>query len=209
MAIVAGVVADPAGNLWDLPANVNVPSGGQVTVTATADAQNPNAEYPGSSVALTIENPQAGWDSAATPAQVTPVEFITNFPEFGNNAVYPLAQIQFWLNAAYQQVRAQVWQDQTDLGAQLFTAHYLVLAAQAAKAALTGGVPGQNTGAVNNRSVDKVSVGYDTANASVKDAGNWNLTTYGTRFKYFVNMFGAGGIQIGACGFGYPYPGFP
>lgn len=196
LAIVAGQVADPAGNLWNLPNPVNVPSGGLVTVTATADAQNPNAEYPGSNVALTIENPQAGWLSAKTPDRVTPVIFVTNFPEFAATATYPVATIQFQLDIGYKQVNAAVWQDEYDLGVQLYAAHLLVLEAQAARTSKTGGLAGIATGVINNKSVDKVSTGFDTITASELDAGHWNLTIYGKRFIRMCRLFGAGGIQL-------------
>ena len=127
---------------------------------------------------------------------VTAATFRQNFPEFVSDVTYPDTLVEFWLAVAVKQVRAQVWQDQTDLGVQLFTAHQIVLEAAAKKASLTGGTPGQNTGPVNNKSVDKVSIGFDTGASSVEKGGNWNLTTYGTRFKYFVDLFGAGGIQL-------------
>ena len=140
---------------------------------------------------------------------INAAQFRANFPEFANVVTYPDTMINFWLTVAYKQVRAVVWQDQTDLGVQLFVAHNCVLEAQAIKAAATGGAPGGVVGPANSKSVDKVSVTYDTTAGTVPGWGNWNLTTFGTRFKYFVDMFGAGGIQVGACGIGYPYPGYP
>lgn len=129
---------------------------------------------------------------------ITPTTFRTNFPEFASTTTYPNAMVQFWLGVAYQMVRAEVWSTMLDVGVQLFTAHNCVLEAQAARAAATGGVPGGPVGPANNKSVDKVSVGYDTAAGTVPGWGNWNLTTYGTRFKYFVDIFGMGGVQVGA-----------
>lgn len=209
LVIANGSVADPAGNLWDLPVAVNVPSGGLVTAIATANAANPQAVFPGSSVVLTIENPQAGWLSAVTPGQVTPVEFRTNFNEFANAANYPDSMIQFWLGIGYKQCRARVWQDELDLGVQLFTAHNCSLEYQAITQAKIGQPPGSIVGPANSKSVDKVSVAYDTGAGTVPGWGNWNMTTFGTRFKYFVDIFGAGGVQVGAGGLGYPYFGYP
>lgn len=131
-------------------------------------------------------------------AQITPATFRQNFPEFSSVTTYPDTMIQFWLTVAYKQCRAVVWQDELDLGVQLFVAHNCALEAQAVKAAKTGGMPGGVVGPANAKSVDKVSVSYDTGAGTVPGWGNWNLTTFGTRFKYYVDMFGAGGIQIGA-----------
>lgn len=209
LAIANGQVADPAGNLWNLPNPTNVTSAGVKTVTATADNSNPAAPWPGSSVTLTIENPQAGWLSAVTTGQVTPIEFRTNFPEFANAGTYPDTMIQFWLTTGYKQCRASVWQDELDLGVQLFTAHNCVLEAQAMKQAATGQSPGSIVGPANSKSVDKVSIAYDTGAGTVPGWGNWNLTNYGTRFKWYVDMYGAGGIQIGAGPpIGSPYWGW-
>lgn len=202
--IVAGSVADPAGNLWNLPNPTHVPSGGQVTVTAVADAGNANAPWPGSAIPLTIENPQAGWISAATAGQVTPVEFITNFSEFGNAANYPVSQIQFWLNTAYKRLPARPWGDLLDLGAQLYVAHNLALEFQNGKQAGNGIQPGQQTGPLNSKSVDKVAMGYDTGAGSIDGGGNYNLTNYGTRFLELVDIVGVLGTAI----IGLPQVGF-
>lgn len=127
---------------------------------------------------------------------VTEANFRANFPEFTANPPYTSQMITFWLAVAVKQVRAVRWQDQTDLGVQLYCAHNCVLEAQAAKAAATGGIPGVTTGVVSNKNVDKVGVGYDTTIASEADAGYWNLTTYGQRFWHMTRLFGAGGIQL-------------
>lgn len=73
--IVDGVVADAAGNLWNLPVSVTIPSGGSIDVTATA-------QQPGNINAIigainTINNPQLGWQSvtnAAAAVAGAPVE---------------------------------------------------------------------------------------------------------------------------------------
>ena len=141
-------------------------------------------------------------------AQITPANFRVNFPEFANVVTYPDSMISFWLTVAYKQLRACIWQDELDLGVQLFVAHNCVLEAQAIKAANSGQVPGTIVGPANSKSVDKVSVSYDTGAGTVPGWGNWNMSTFGTRFKYYVDMYGAGGIQVGAGpAIGYPYFG--
>ena len=64
------------------------------------------------------------------------------------------------------------------------------------KAASAGGIPGSSSGVQSSKSVDGVSVSYDTTVATVEGAGNLNLTTYGTRFAELRDMFGAGGLQL-------------
>lgn len=80
----------------------------------------------------------------------------------------------------------------------LFIAHHAVLERKALDAAAQpGGVPGVSTGVINSKSVDKVSVGYDTAAGTEEGAGHWNLTVYGIRLKSLFNMMGAGPVQVG------------
>lgn len=141
---------------------------------------------------------------------ITPDVFRENFPEFANDTSYPDAQVQFWLDVAYKRLPACKWDDLLDLGAQLYTAHNLTLERQAGKAAASGGVPGINSGPINSKSVDKASAGYDSAVASIEGAGNYNITTYGTRFYELMLIVGAGAIQVGTgYGQGGPIPFSP
>lgn len=146
-------------------------------------------------------------------AQITVVQFRTNFPEFAyKRGQFPDSSITFWLAVGYLRLNARRWVSLLDLGVQLYVAHNIVLEKQAADAAKRGGSPGQSTGPVNSKSVDKVSVGYDTAAAILEGAGNYNLTTYGTRFYELMLMAGAGPVQIGPGGCGvpvYPFYGIP
>lgn len=83
-----------------------------------------------------------------------------------------------------------------DYGLELMVAHNLVLERRAQDENSKGNVPGWGRGLINNASVDKASVGYDTANVIEEGAGHWNLTTYGTRFYRMLNMVGAGPFQV-------------
>ena len=132
--------------------------------------------------------------SASDP--VTASGFRVNFPEFANRVRYPDSAVNFWLPLGYGFVNPQRWGLKIDLGAQLWAAHWLVLERKAQDEANFGGVPGTNTGAVNSKSVDKVSLGYDSAGASEEGAGHWNLTTYGTRFIALGKLLGAGPVQV-------------
>jgi uncharacterized phage protein gp47/JayE len=73
--ITSGVVTDSAENPWSLPATVNIPPAGEVTVTATCQTQGAIVLTSGS--ALQITTPTRGWQSAtaaADAAEGAPVE---------------------------------------------------------------------------------------------------------------------------------------
>jgi hypothetical protein len=49
---------------------------------------------------------------------------------------------------------------------------------------------------VTSKSVDKVSMGYDSSATLNPDAGFWNNSRYGSEFYQLILMFGAGGRQL-------------
>lgn len=122
--------------------------------------------------------------------------FRTEFPEFSDTVVYPTPMIQFWADLAEIQVRECVWKRVWPTGVKLYVAHELVIAAQNVKAAQNGGAPGLSGGIANNKTVGSVTVGYDSQSTSEKNAGFYNLTTYGKQFYRLAMMFGAGCIQL-------------
>lgn len=122
--------------------------------------------------------------------------FRTAFTEFADKNVYPDTMITFWAGLAEQLVLPCVWKTCYTQGVQLYVAHEITLAAQNAKAAGNGGVPGTSGGVPNNKTVGSVTVGYDSNVTSEKDAGYWNLTNYGKQFIRLVRIFGAGAFQL-------------
>lgn len=128
--------------------------------------------------------------------EFTPGAFRAAFPEFADTVVYPDAQVEFWAALAQAQVNQCAWKTQWLTGVYLYTAHELVLAAQNAKAAKIGGAPGQQGGIANTKTVGSATVGYDAATSTEKDAGYWNLTTYGKQFIRLARVFGAGCVQL-------------
>lgn len=64
--ITAGIVADTAGNRWNLPPEVVIGAGGDVLVTATA--QQPGAIQASIGTVTSIVNPQLGWQSVTNPS---------------------------------------------------------------------------------------------------------------------------------------------
>lgn len=148
-------------------------------------------------------------------AAITPAQFRADFPEFASSVAYPNSQLTFWLNFAYVMLNATRWGRSLDMGAELFVAHNICLEARAQADAARGGIPGQQVGPINSKSVDKVSMGYDTSSGIEVGAGHWNLTIYGTRFVRMMKLFGAGPVQVGigqvpsGNGPAWPGPGSP
>ncbi len=68
--IVNGIVADAAGNQWALPASVIVPSGGAITVTATAVSAGAINAAPGT--VTVIQTPTRGWQSVTNASSAVP-----------------------------------------------------------------------------------------------------------------------------------------
>lgn len=124
-------------------------------------------------------------------------QFRADYPEFASSSVYPNAQLQYWLTLAPLLMNSDRWGNLMDLGTAMFMAHHITLEARNQAAAKNGGIPGQSNGPISSKSVDKVSVSYDTGSSIEADAGHWNLTNYGTRFIRLLRMLGAGPIQLG------------
>lgn len=122
--------------------------------------------------------------------------FRAAFPEFSNSSVYTTSVITFWATLAEAQVRQCVWKTQWQTGVYLYIAHEITLATQNARTAANGGTPGTFAGPANTKTVDKATVGFDSVVTSEKDAGYWNLTTYGKQFFRLCKIFGAGAIQL-------------
>lgn len=144
---------------------------------------------------------------------VTASSFRVMYPEFGDSTAYPDGQISAWISQALLQQDAGRWGALIDLGTMLFTAHNLVLSARAQTEASFGKPPGQASGPVSNKSVDKVSIGYDTGSAAEENGGAWNMTVYGQQFLRLARQIGIGPVQSAPgpyCGVGssmYAYAG--
>ena len=127
---------------------------------------------------------------------VTSAQLRLDFPEFADTTAYPDTLVNMWLTVGASLVNADRWQELTNVGVELVTCHHLAMSARDQQAAMVGGVPGEVKGATASKSVDKVSVSYDTSSVTLADAGFWNATAYGVRFLSMSRMMGAGGLQI-------------
>lgn len=121
---------------------------------------------------------------------ITAAQFRLDFPEFADDAKYTAAMVEFWLRLAAVRLNAQRWVDLLDFGTELFVAHQLVLATKNLKTA------GVQVAPVSSKSVDKVSVSYDTSGVTLDNAGHWSSTNYGQQFWQLLQMAGAGGVQV-------------
>lgn len=119
-----------------------------------------------------------------------------HFPEFADTTAYPDASIAFWFTVADLAVPSTVWGELWDQGCELYVGHHLAIAARDQQAVEAGGVPGEVRGPQTAKSVDKVSVAFDSGAVTHAGAGFWNMTTYGIRFYNLVRIVGAGGIQL-------------
>ena len=116
------------------------------------------------------------------------------FPEFGDAAKYPEAQVQYYLDFAVQSLRPEAWRNLLERGTGLFVAHYLAMSA----ISRAGTVPGRGQlGIVASKSVGPASISYDnSAISSQVDAGHWALTSYGLMYWELMRMVGTGGWQL-------------
>lgn len=122
--------------------------------------------------------------------------FRTSFPEFASTVVYPTVMVEVWSALAAQMLDPCTWKGTWQLGVSLYTAHELVLAAQNIKANQVGGSPGQQGGIASQKTVGSVTVQYDPQTSTNKDAGFWNLTTYGKQFYRLMRIFGTRPVQL-------------
>ena len=116
------------------------------------------------------------------------------FPEFGDAAKYPDAQVQYYLDFAVQSLRPEAWRNLRERGTGLFVAHYLAMSA----ISRAGTVPGRGQlGIVASKSVGPASISYDNSAISAQaDAGHWALTSYGLMYWELMRMVGTGGWQL-------------
>lgn len=122
--------------------------------------------------------------------------FLTNFPEFAPLRQNNIGTVNYWVVIASKIVTIDKWGDLVDHGQCLYIAHNLAMNAANAAAGAKGKTPGQTSGVLSQKSVDRVSASYDTTAGNIEDGGHWNLTTYGKQYLQLARMIGAGAIQL-------------
>jgi hypothetical protein len=123
-------------------------------------------------------------------------KFREDFPEFSDVSRYPDAMLNFWAGLAAVMMIECRWGSAYEYGLELYVAHEAAIAARNAKTGQGGGTPGMGVGLQNSKSVGSTSTSYDTSSTAEKNAGWWNLTTYGQQFFRMSRMIGAGAIQL-------------
>lgn len=123
--------------------------------------------------------------------------FRRDFPQFADVVHYSDSQIQLRLTLADSLLRESVTGEELfPYFVGLFIAHYMALWAADNRAVALGSTGGASGGVASAKSIDKISVSYDTGATLNPDAGFWNYTRYGSEFWQLIQMFGAGGIQL-------------
>jgi len=130
-------------------------------------------------------------------ADLTSQAFRKAFPEFIDPNCYPEHEYAFWASLGLKLMNQCRWGDLLAEGLFLFIAHNLSLEFNAKRQAAKGQQPGQVVGPTTSASVDKVSYSRDASSAMDPKNGHWNLTIYGLRYKWLVNMVGAGPVHVG------------
>lgn len=127
----------------------------------------------------------------------TVADFRAAFPQFADTTKFPDPQIAFRLNLADVLLSEKLTGKALfPYFVELFVAHYMVLWQADNNSAQVGGAGGSTNGVQASKSVDKVSVSYDTGATLNPDAGFWNNSRYGAEFWQLITMFGAGGRQL-------------
>lgn len=122
--------------------------------------------------------------------------FISIFPEFGDETVFTPTAYAFWEAEAERELPLSRFGSSLPLAIMLWVAHQLALSARSAQAYASGAAPGGSVSAVASKSVDGVSVSFDTSDSSLEGAGEWNATSYGQRFYRLLKSFGTGPLYV-------------
>jgi len=142
---------------------------------------------------ITVADAPQPRDGTAPTYPLDPATFRLLFPAFADETKYPDAVIQMWLDMGGCMVNC-AWGCMQAFGQGLWAAHEMAkLGAAAQPGAPLNGI----TGVVSNKSVDSVSVGYDTNIGTIDGAGQYNLTIYGRQYYSFMRLFGMGPFQFG------------
>lgn len=120
--------------------------------------------------------------------------FRQSFPAFADETTYPDAMIEIWAGLGDKLLNVERWGDFYDEGLRFFVAHEVYLAAKAATATDTDSA--SEGGLVASLGAGPLSVSFDNQPALEKDAGHYNLTTYGKQYWRLVQIVGMGGAFV-------------
>jgi hypothetical protein len=145
----------------------------------------------------------------ALQGNVTPAQFVADFPAFNDSAAYPENTIQMYLTLANNSLNPGRFGQMLNIATELFVAHFLTLDYLDARSARAGNPMGQQAGAIGSKSVGGVSINYALGYDTELGAGHWNLSTFGKRYYRICQMAGMGGVQATGAQTdqGTPFPG--
>lgn len=122
------------------------------------------------------------------------------FAEFGDEARYPDARIQFGLTEAGLRLTEEVWGELRDSGIANYVAHGLALSGPTVAAGAGSGsgtaAPGLATGLVTSKSVGPISKSYDVSVGQTEGGGIFNTTRYGQAFLTMARSVAVGARQF-------------
>jgi len=117
-------------------------------------------------------------------------DFRQHFPEFTVGS-YPDPVVEFWAALAELEISQTRFGDARPYAVELLTAHYL------ASAHLNGiGNPGVGGGAITQKKVGDVSIGYDTKFIDSVKSIAYPGTRYGVMLSAMLRRYGAGAVQL-------------
>lgn len=101
------------------------------------------------------------------------------------------ARINLFIADAVAILNEPYWDEKYNLGLYYLTAHYLALALKSEAGSVTGA-----GGAVNNRTVDGVSISYSNATPDDQTDAYYASTSYGSRYIALRNSLGVASASV-------------
>ena len=137
------------------------------------------------------------------PTLVNSTDFRTAFPEFADASSFPDSSFNFWADDAELTLNAERFGAHLKTAIYLYVAHFMVLSKMAARSAAIGGMSGVPSGPMSSKSVGPISKSYDTNNAVMRGAENWNQTVYGQQYYRMMRRYCLGPVYARGSG-SYP-----
>lgn len=131
--------------------------------------------------------------SGSTPA-ITYATFTARYPEFRDGSIFVQPWVQSILDEALNMFPSCRYGQMYFRVLGLYTAHQLSLGRRMQLEAAKGGIPGTSGDVVASKAAGGLSLSFDTAAGTEKEAGWWNLTIYGRQAYELIQMAGAGGM---------------
>lgn len=123
-------------------------------------------------------------------------QFRLDFPEFADNTIYTDSMCSFWSVLGEQINSLEVFGSAYTQLIELFTAHNLSVQATNISASDVGGIPTGNGGAISSKTVEQVSVDYDSVSTAISGGGDFNSTSYGRQYLILRRQFTCGVMQV-------------